>query len=234
MEKKGTLAVENGALFFVAEGDRTPVHQFPMSCITITPSRTPGHVILELDDPATSDLHFDAGSKDVADAIVAVIERSSEDLSSLAPSRSSPLTPTLPENIPLPTETSSEMLELDQDAEATVSTATSMLLPSSAVINEDSASARRALITGVVRYYFAGEGDKLTVDVGETVTILDRESREAWWMCRNAAGLEGFIPASYLWVMPSSRCDHKSVHFPITIWTNTCISSVDRPQSGAN
>ena len=47
-------------------------------------------------------------------------------------------------------------------------------------------------------YDFNADGeDELTVKEGENLTVLERDGEE-WWKCRNAKGLEGVVPASYL------------------------------------
>lgn len=50
----------------------------------------------------------------------------------------------------------------------------------------------------VALYDFNADGeDELTVKEGENLTVLERDGEE-WWKCRNAEGLEGVVPASYL------------------------------------
>jgi len=47
-------------------------------------------------------------------------------------------------------------------------------------------------------YDFNADGeDELTVKEGERLTILEKDGEE-WWKCRNAKGVEGVVPASYL------------------------------------
>lgn len=50
----------------------------------------------------------------------------------------------------------------------------------------------------VVLYDFeAGDEDELSVNEGETLTILEKENAE-WWRVRNAHGQEGVVPAQYV------------------------------------
>lgn len=47
-------------------------------------------------------------------------------------------------------------------------------------------------------YDFAADGeDELTVAEGEQLEIIEKDGDE-WWKCRNAKGAEGVVPASYL------------------------------------
>jgi len=49
-----------------------------------------------------------------------------------------------------------------------------------------------------VLYDFHADGhDELTVNEGDQLTILLRDGDD-WWKCRNAHGVEGVVPASYL------------------------------------
>lgn len=62
----------------------------------------------------------------------------------------------------------------------------------------DDADGERA----VVLYNFSADGeDEMTVDEGETLFVLERDTDE-WWKCRNARGEEGVVPANYLEVRP--------------------------------
>ena len=50
----------------------------------------------------------------------------------------------------------------------------------------------------VVLYTFTADGeDEMTVEEGETLFVLERDTDE-WWKCRNAQGDEGVVPANYL------------------------------------
>lgn len=47
-------------------------------------------------------------------------------------------------------------------------------------------------------YDFDADGDdELSVKEGEHLVVLEKDGDE-WWKCRNSAGHEGVVPASYL------------------------------------
>jgi chemotaxis protein histidine kinase CheA len=51
---------------------------------------------------------------------------------------------------------------------------------------------------GIALYDFTGDAaDELSVKEGEILLVVD-QSNEDWWKCRNQAGQEGVIPASYI------------------------------------
>ena len=55
----------------------------------------------------------------------------------------------------------------------------------------------------IALYDFQAQGnDELTVIEGEKLWIIERDSDE-WWKCRNANGEEGVVPASYMEVSAS-------------------------------
>lgn len=66
----------------------------------------------------------------------------------------------------------------------------------------------------MVLYDFTADGeDELSVQAGESLLVLERDSDE-WWKCRNAAGAEGVVPASYVEVCPFPfRIDDESSPF---------------------
>ena len=99
-KKKGTLGIGNGALFFASDSDKTPVQQWSTASITVTDSEKPKHVMLEIGGSSPTTLHFNAGSKDTAEAIIAKLESSkSTSVGSSAKSNSPP--PSAPESVPL-------------------------------------------------------------------------------------------------------------------------------------
>lgn len=58
-------------------------------------------------------------------------------------------------------------------------------------------------------YDFQAQGeDELSVGEGDKLWVLEKDGDE-WWKCRNAAGEEGVVPASYVEV--STR----SITFPL-------------------
>lgn len=54
-------------------------------------------------------------------------------------------------------------------------------------------------------YDFVAQGDdELTVNEGESLTVVDVENDE-WWLVRNARGEEGVVPAQYVEVSDCSQ-----------------------------
>lgn len=57
----------------------------------------------------------------------------------------------------------------------------------------------------VVLYDFQADGeDEMSVNEGETLLVLERDTDE-WWKCRNGHGEEGVVPANYLEVSTPTR-----------------------------
>jgi hypothetical protein len=58
--------------------------------------------------------------------------------------------------------------------------------------------------SAVALYDFTADGDdELSVVEGEELMVIERDGDE-WWKCRNARGVEGVVPASYLELKGSS------------------------------
>lgn len=67
-------------------------------------------------------------------------------------------------------------------------------------------------LQAVAIYDFTADGDdELTVQEGETLTVLERDSDE-WWKCRNTKGKEGVVPASYVEVSAMSMYPVRTPH----------------------
>ncbi|KAJ3479992.1 hypothetical protein NLI96_g8680 [Meripilus lineatus] len=84
-KKKGTLGIGNGAIFFASESDKTPVQKWQMTDIESHRIEKNKHVHIDIEGSNATHLHFHAGSKDTAEAIVKKLE-SSKALSAPAPS----------------------------------------------------------------------------------------------------------------------------------------------------
>jgi hypothetical protein len=109
-KKKGTLGIGNGALFFASDSDKTPVQQWKTTSITVIDSEKPKYVMLQIDGPTPTTLHFNAGSKDTAEAILAKLDASkSANAGSSTKSNSPP--PSAPENGHLSVETKAPKLK---------------------------------------------------------------------------------------------------------------------------
>lgn len=179
------------------------------------------HVRVDIAGAAPMSLHFHAGSKDHAEAIIAKLELSK----SLA---SPPASATAPRDSPPPTEVSKkasvhfssaepviipepEDEEEEEEAEAEeeqheepaprqVSYAPPPRAPPRptpapvAAPEPEEAGEEEALAL----YDFTADGeDELSVTEGERLVVLEKDGDE-WWKCRNTSGGEGVVPASYL------------------------------------
>ena len=64
----------------------------------------------------------------------------------------------------------------------------------------------------IALYDFTADGeDELSVAENEEVIIIERDGDE-WWKCRNARGVEGVVPASYLEFKVSSSSAVSRMH----------------------
>jgi hypothetical protein len=207
-KKKGTLGVGNGAVFFASESDKvshvmlhetslmqsfppnqTPVQKWQTSFLQSAHIDKSKHVMIEVGGPSSINLHFHAGSKDAAEAIVSKL-KTSKDLSSSSSAATTSDVPERPRSAAaksvhfdaapaiIPPREPSEDGEDDEQPEDTPEE-----------VNADAA---------VVLYDFTADGeDELSVQEGESLTVLERDADD-WWRVRNSQGLEGVVPASYI------------------------------------
>ncbi|KAJ3554220.1 hypothetical protein NM688_g3224 [Phlebia brevispora] len=202
-KKKGTLGVGNGAMFFASEADKTPVQKWQTTDIQSTRLEKSKHVHVEIGGSSPVSLHFHAGSKDVADAILAKIEEARTVSSpGSSPSLGTPTAVATAEPIERPRSAAKSVhfdnsepeiippREVDEDAD-----------------DDDEEAAGRHGDGGeraVVLYDFTADGDdEMTVHEGETLLVLERDTDE-WWKCRNMEGDEGVVPANYLELVEGS------------------------------
>ena len=165
------------------------------------------HVHIEVGGSAPISLHFHAGSKDVADAIMAKLEDAR-----LPPEATEPphmdlaATESLPER---PRSSAQKSVHFDQSEPKIIPPRSddgeSEPEPEPESAAQDEMDGERA----IVLYDFTADGeDEMSATEGETLQILERDTDE-WWKCRNAQGDEGVVPANYLEVRSTSkkRCD---------------------------
>ena len=238
-KKKGKLGIGGGTIFFASEADKvsllsngnkpyphithiiqTPVQKWQTKDIATVVAEKSKHVCIDIEGPSPTSLHFHAGSKENADAIVTKLH-SSKALSStpqeyapIARGSSPPLdaalsgmkmkkpsvhfSPASPDIIPsAPEEEQAEEEEEEEEQQILEPIGDSYKLQPASVIME-----------AVALYDFGADGvDELSVAEGERLTVLEKDGDE-WWKCRNSKGLEGVVPASYLEVC-STLCYHK-------------------------
>lgn len=153
------------------------------------------HVHIEVGGPNAASLHFHAGSKEIADAIMAKLEaaRTPEEENS---STEEPVQiPERPRSVAKSVhfDNSEPVIIPPREEEEGEPEPEEEELPTQ-VHDEIEGEGERA----VVLYDFNADGDdEMTVHEGETLLVLDRDTDE-WWKCRNARGEEGVVPANYL------------------------------------
>lgn len=174
------------------------------------------HVHIEVGGSAPISLHFNAGSKDAAEAIITKLA-SSKILSAPRTSVSSQLdepqhtaspssamrvdahkkggasvrfAPTSPTVIPPRSPSEEEYADPESEAKAEVE-----YEPEA---GHDAAHEGEQEETADALYDFEADGDdELSVKEGDRLVVLERNGDE-WWKCRNSEGAEGVVPASYL------------------------------------
>ena len=145
------------------------------------------HVLVEIGGTNSASLHFNAGSRDTAEAIVRKLETSKQ-LSAPPPERLEE--PTVPPERP---RSASKSVHFD---------AAPAIIPDPDDTYEEEPGRRGSQgydpNAAVVLYDFTADGDdELTVAEGEDLIVLERDSDD-WWKVRNTKGREGVVPASYV------------------------------------
>ena len=202
-------------MFFASESDKTPVRKWQMGDIRVVKLDKPKHVHIDVDGADATNLHFHAGSKDTAEAIMTKLQSSR----ALAVEAAGPATngtapsppPAAAEPIERPRSSAQKSVHFAQDEpdvippsetygeEEEVEEEEEEVQPVHAVAESEDGPAAAVL------YDFTADGDdELTVAEGEILIVLERDSEE-WWKCRNAHGAEGVVPASYVEVSLNSR-----------------------------
>jgi hypothetical protein len=162
------------------------------------------HVHIAVVGAAPANLHFQAGSKDHAEAIVDKLQ-SSKILSTQAHPSSPDVTDTVR---PPPIRT--DAIDHEKARKSGASVHFSELSP--VIIPAREASERSESLqmengddglenvpgAAIALYDFRADGeDELSVKEGERLYVLEMDGDE-WWKCQNADGAEGVVPASYL------------------------------------
>ena len=145
----------------------------------------PKHVLVEIGGPNPASLHFNAGAKDTAEAIMKKLQTSKQ--------LSVP-----PETLEEPTTSP----ERPRSAAKTVHfDAAPAIIPDPEDTDEEhegEGSQEYDPGAAIVLYDFTADGDdELTVAEREELVVLERDSDD-WWKVRNSKGQEGVVPASYV------------------------------------
>jgi actin cytoskeleton-regulatory complex protein SLA1 len=186
---------------------QTPVQKWQTAEISNMSIEKSKHVYIDVDGSSPIQLHFNAGSKDVADAIVAKLESSREfaggppasPTASSSTRRLPPLRTISPKN---------GKLQKKPGASVHFSPASPVVIPPRESSEDEEHEEHEPEVNGyepaedsqaaIALYDFDADGDdELSVKAGEELVILERDGDE-WWKCRNAHGGEGVVPASYL------------------------------------
>ncbi|KAH9483050.1 Actin cytoskeleton-regulatory complex protein SLA1 [Psilocybe cubensis] len=209
-KKKGTLGIGKGAVYFISEADKTPVQKWQTKDVSSVTSEKAKHVTINIGGANPITLHFHAGSKDNADAIISKLNTSKALSSGGAvheedsPSgRGADTSARDPKSVHFSAAGPVIIPDQGQDdeeeeEEEEYEPPSSQAIPPRAVPPTPARPAAASSSAAVALYDFTADGeDELTVKEGEQLTILEKDGDE-WWKCRNAQGVEGVVPASYL------------------------------------
>ncbi|KZO91376.1 hypothetical protein CALVIDRAFT_505787 [Calocera viscosa TUFC12733] len=202
-KKKGTLGIGKGNVFFASESDKTPVQQWKAADITSVSEDKPKHVLLVIAGPNAAELHFNAGSKEVAQAIVDKAHASSGLLHAAASPSAQAVVP-VQEEEPEPEDTSPvEEVKPKKNGVRWAPSPTSPVGVSYPTPDPSEGESATAM------YDFEAQSeDELTVREGDALVVVDRVSSEDWWKCRNERGQEGVVPSSYVELESSEEAAH--------------------------
>ncbi|VDC02124.1 unnamed protein product [Peniophora sp. CBMAI 1063] len=196
-KKKGTLGVGNGTVFFASESDKAPVQQVQLAQVSDwrLDENKPKHLYISLNGQET---HFNCGDRDTAEDILYKLKKSrkaaglDEDEAAAAPEASTSPARTrgvhFAESGPAVIPASPEPEEDDEP------TPTHTNGHAHAADDEDDEDGEPAI--ALYDFQAAGE-DELSVDEGDKIWIVERDSEE-WWKVRDTKGNEGVVPASYI------------------------------------
>ncbi|KAG7096990.1 hypothetical protein E1B28_004385 [Marasmius oreades] len=195
---KGTLGIGNGAVFFASETSKAAVQKWRTADITNLSIEKSKHVHFDISAADSTHLHFHAGSKDIAEAIVSKLESSKAISSASSPEPSASTS-----------RTTEEAPKEPKKASVHFSPASPTIIPprepsedgeyESTEDQQDIGDEGQV----TVLYDFKADGeDELTVSADEHLIVLEKDGDD-WWKCRNQKGQEGVVPASYVQVIVS-------------------------------
>lgn len=166
------------------------------------------HVHVDIGGPSPISLHFHVGSKEVAEAIMAKLEEGREPEEEEAPAP-----PPAPESPPeRPRSSAQKSVHFDASEPEIIPPREDEGPEPDAVSTHsyDDGEGERA----VVLYDFKADGeDEMSVNEGETLLVLERDTDE-WWKCRNGHGEEGVVPANYLEVSTPTHVLQRESYIP--------------------
>lgn len=155
------------------------------------------HVHVEIGGAAPISLHFHAGSKDVADAILAKLQDARLPPEEPEPEPEPPAAELAVEPPPeRPRSSAAKSVHFDQSEPEIIPLRDDdgESEPDEQHDGYDDAVGERANVL----YDFTADGeDEMSVSEGDVLFVLERDTDE-WWKCRNRNGAEGVVPANYL------------------------------------
>ena len=169
------------------------------------------HVHIEVSGPNAAELHFHAGSKEVAEAIIAKLQEARTDAKAVEVETepAATLAPAVEPPLERPRSAAAKSVHFDNSEPEIIPDRQSDEVEGGDQEDEEPEDTLGAGERAVVLYDFAADGDdEMTVHEGETLLVLERDTDE-WWKCKNARGEEGVVPANYLEVC---MCYHDSIH----------------------
>jgi actin cytoskeleton-regulatory complex protein SLA1 len=180
------------------------------------------HVHIDVGGSSPINLHFNAGSKDSAEAIASKLEASKElSIPSINGDRNE--APSVARVLPpLRTDLANNHKPIKKGVHFSASSPV-VIPPREPSDDEEEAPEHDVDEHGVsaddgangdlvkALYDFDADGDdELSVKEGEQLVVLEKDGDE-WWKCRNSMGVEGVVPASYLEVClayPFTGCSY--------------------------
>jgi actin cytoskeleton-regulatory complex protein SLA1 len=161
------------------------------------------HVHIELSGSNAAELHFHAGSKEVAEAIIHKLQETRTDARVAEEEVAGPAAVTSPER---PRSSAAKSVHFDNSAPEIIPDHEDEEPTGQEEESEEPEDTLGAGERAVVLYDFSADGDdEMTVHEGETLLVLERDTDE-WWKCKNAQGDEGVVPANYLEVFVVALC----------------------------
>jgi hypothetical protein len=206
-----------------------------MDSISIEKSK---HIHIILGGSTPTSLHFNAGSKDAADAISTKL-RSSKSLSAPAPSLpgSGDHDASDVGSRPPPLRTDISDHGKKNGASVHFSEQSPLIIPPrepSEDGDDEAPEEEHSEINGhgeeddgdgetaIVLYDFHADGEgELSVQEGDRLVVLEIDGDE-WWKCKNDRGIEGVVPASYLEVSRFSCYPSRDLMFVTADVYNPC------------
>lgn len=175
------------------------VQKWPTSSINNINVEKSKHVYFDVEGGLS--LHFNVGSKDNSEAIVAKLESSKAlALQSETTSPTTSRAPPPPSLDTLPSKAPKASVHFAPESPAIIPSRDSIEPEEEEphVEEEEEGEGEGEGEMAVALYPFSADGDdELSVAEGEQLMILEKDGDE-WWKCRNADGAEGVVPASYI------------------------------------